>query len=194
MNFMQGRRISSAFVYFALMLSLGLSVQSQVVSSLQGTISAKGAGVPNAAVLALNTSTQLIRTTQSNAQGFFFLPNLPVGHYEITVMVSGFAAIVAVADVTPAAAILNIDILAPEQHGQITVRILDSTGNPVPNVQVSIESKNGESYHGVTDQDGKWTRSSLSGGKYIISTPGSQSRSVRLADNGEKTIELKVKK
>jgi hypothetical protein len=51
---------------------------------------ASGAVVPGAGVAALNTETGIRQTTQTNAQGFYVFPVLPVGHYDVTVQAKGF--------------------------------------------------------------------------------------------------------
>lgn len=48
------------------------------------------AAAPGAAVIVLNVETQASRKTISNEQGFFTLPLLPPGPYQVTVQREGF--------------------------------------------------------------------------------------------------------
>ena len=41
-------------------------------------------------MIAHNTETGIDTTTQSNAQGFYSFPALPVGKYEVSIKASGF--------------------------------------------------------------------------------------------------------
>ena len=83
------------------LLALGLSAllfaasawgQATAVSQISGTVQdASGAAVPNAQIRITQTETHLSRTATSNADGAYTLPNLPVGHYELTVSGAGFS-------------------------------------------------------------------------------------------------------
>ena len=53
-----------------------------------------GSVIPNAAVTAVETGTQLKYATKSNSAGEYLLAQLPVGHYSLTVNVEGFKQIV----------------------------------------------------------------------------------------------------
>ena len=59
---------------------------------INGTVTdASGAVVPNAAVTATNTGTDVARTTVSSSAGDFLFQDLPLGSYSITVAVPGFS-------------------------------------------------------------------------------------------------------
>lgn len=51
-----------------------------------------GAGVPNAAIIALNMNTGFTRGTTSESAGDYLFGGLPIGTYQITVSASGFEA------------------------------------------------------------------------------------------------------
>ncbi len=77
----------------ALILGSSLLQAQSVSGDLVGTVvDATGAGVPNAAVSATNTATNVKSTTSTNANGEYRISNLPAGHYDVAVAASGFAA------------------------------------------------------------------------------------------------------
>ena len=87
---------------FALLCALALSIfacsarnaRAQAVASAQlnGTVTdPSGATVANATITVRNTATNASYTATSNASGFYAVPNLQPGAYEITVAASGFA-------------------------------------------------------------------------------------------------------
>ena len=48
-----------------------------------------GAVIPNATISAQNTDTNVVRTTQSNTEGFYSVPNLIPGSYSVTAQFQG---------------------------------------------------------------------------------------------------------
>ena len=59
--------------------------------SIQGTVSDQtGAVVQNAEVTVKNLATNASRVATTSATGTYSVPNLPVGHYEVTVKKAGF--------------------------------------------------------------------------------------------------------
>ena len=59
--------------------------------SIRGHITdATGAPIPNAKVEATNTSTGFTRTADTSSEGYFVIPNLPLGPYTVTVRKEGF--------------------------------------------------------------------------------------------------------
>ncbi|MGO8791532.1 MAG: carboxypeptidase regulatory-like domain-containing protein [Terriglobia bacterium] len=72
-------------------ITCALTLWADITGSISGTVTdSSGSVIPNAAVVALNTETGIKHTTQTNAQGFYSLPILPVGHYDVTIEVKGF--------------------------------------------------------------------------------------------------------
>lgn len=64
--------------------------------AINGTISGRvtdttGASIPAAEVTVTNTGTGLTRTIQTGADGFYVIPNLPLGTYTVDVKKTGFA-------------------------------------------------------------------------------------------------------
>ena len=65
--------------------------EAQVTGTISGYVQDQGGGaVPGATVTAESAGQQLSRSVQSNTMGFFDLPALPRGRYQIRVELSGF--------------------------------------------------------------------------------------------------------
>ena len=63
----------------------------EITGNISGTVTdPSGSVIPNAAVTAVNTGTGAARATQATSAGVFFLNNLPVGNYTLTVEAAGF--------------------------------------------------------------------------------------------------------
>lgn len=77
---------------FALLALLALSANGQTITgAITGTVTdPSGAIVPNAAVTATNTATNLTYETRTNEAGVYNLLFLPVGDYTVTVAAQGF--------------------------------------------------------------------------------------------------------
>lgn len=75
-----------------LALCTPLPLRAATGGSISGTIAdPTGAVIPGAALTLLNTGQQTVYRVVSDKQGFYSFPNLPVGHYELTVSADGFA-------------------------------------------------------------------------------------------------------
>ena len=76
----------------ALTFLLCISVaRGSVTGAISGTVTdPTGAVVPGVKVTALSAETGIKYTTETNLQGFYSLPALPVGHYEILIEGHGF--------------------------------------------------------------------------------------------------------
>ena len=58
----------------------------EITGNISGTVTdPSGSVIPNAAVTAVNTGTGAARATQTTSAGVFFLNNLPVGNYTLSV-------------------------------------------------------------------------------------------------------------
>jgi len=90
------KRISTKlFVPVCLFLGLSLSLLAQSVSQISGTVKdASGLGIPGAEVTVTQTDTGVTRTAQSDANGIFSLPSLPLGPYRMEVKKEGFSTYV----------------------------------------------------------------------------------------------------
>jgi Ca-activated chloride channel family protein len=80
-------------ILFGLMLFLGISLAGNVVS-LEGVVmDTKGVAVPGVEVIANNTATQVTHRTKTDKKGHYTFQNLPVGIYDVWVMVPGFQTV-----------------------------------------------------------------------------------------------------
>jgi hypothetical protein len=78
-------------VQCVLFMGFGSALHAQSVSQISGTVrDATGAGIPDAAVTVTQTDTGLTRAAETDANGNYSLPSLPVGPYRIEVRKSGF--------------------------------------------------------------------------------------------------------
>ncbi|MGO8718438.1 MAG: carboxypeptidase regulatory-like domain-containing protein [Acidobacteriaceae bacterium] len=86
------RRLVLAAVLIGLVHRSDLLAQSGTSSALTGTVTdSSGAVLAHAAVAAIDTETQAIRTGQTNADGRFLFSQINPGTYEVSVHVPGFA-------------------------------------------------------------------------------------------------------
>jgi len=95
---MVSRRIGLFFPLIALAVGLLFTspVLAQSSGALQGTVTdSKGAVLPNATITVRNRSTSFERTTQSDSDGNYQLPVLPIGIYSIEAKIAGFKTQVA---------------------------------------------------------------------------------------------------
>jgi hypothetical protein len=82
------RRIGSILGLFC----WALSALAAANGSLSGTVSDPSGGVIQGATITLvNIGLRSTYTTVSNIQGYYSFPNLPVGHYDMTIEASGFS-------------------------------------------------------------------------------------------------------
>jgi outer membrane receptor protein involved in Fe transport len=92
---MPSRRIAFILMLVAALLATPVAL-AQSTATLQGTVTdSKGAVLPNATVVVKNRSTSTERTTQTDSDGNYQLPALPVGVYTVEVRVEGFKTQVA---------------------------------------------------------------------------------------------------
>lgn len=97
-SFVSRRRRLLALLSFAFAVSILLTghARAQVAgATLSGTVNdPSGAVVPNAQVAARNTATGVTRAATTDAAGFYSIPNLLPGNYEVTVTSPGFSTAV----------------------------------------------------------------------------------------------------
>jgi outer membrane receptor protein involved in Fe transport len=94
---MSTRGVLNAVVPAALALILALPVSARAQSlvaggAIEGTVTDESGGVlPGVNVTIRNVGTGVVRETQSDAKGVYRAPLLPVGTYEVTAALTGFA-------------------------------------------------------------------------------------------------------
>src|ERR1700730_4906993 len=87
-------RILLANLFFAALI-LSLAVKTGRAQTFRGTIlgtvtDTTGAVVPGATVTIRNVNTGLVRTTETQADGSYRVPELPIGTYDVTVEKADF--------------------------------------------------------------------------------------------------------
>src|SRR3978361_659902 len=74
-----------------LLISASVAWSQAVNATLLGTVTdASGAVISNARVVAVETSTNVSHTAQTNDSGNYNLPDLPPGTYSVTAEMTGF--------------------------------------------------------------------------------------------------------
>src|SRR6202795_3109074 len=77
--------------FVAVVLFCGVSLLGQTLGEISGTVvDPSGAGVPNSTVTQTNTSTNAVRTAETNEQGLYTFPSVPPGTYNVKVEHPGF--------------------------------------------------------------------------------------------------------
>jgi hypothetical protein len=90
MNFKRVMRTAAAFV-LGTIFCVALNAQTGTIS---GTIlDPSGSGVPEASVTIKNLGTAAVRTAATDVSGAYAIPNVLVGHYDITIEKQGFTSL-----------------------------------------------------------------------------------------------------
>src|SRR4051812_9336629 len=88
---MRNRRIVLAYLFVLLLTATCLA--QVTTGQINGTVTDQsGAVLVDAKVTATNTATSLNRSSVTNDTGFYVIPQLPPGPYEIKIEHSGFSA------------------------------------------------------------------------------------------------------
>src|SRR5712692_9571036 len=138
-------------------LALTGGVQAQVAGSLSGTIKdTTGGVVPGATVTATNTALGTQVATTTDVQGFYSLPKVPVGRYELVIQLEGFKPHKRTGLVVDADAALQVNAVLEvgEQSEMITVSanqvrvetVSTQLGEVVSAPTMTTLSLNGRSY------------------------------------------------
>jgi hypothetical protein len=86
------REIARGIVTALFVLSiLSISLSAQVAGSISGTIKDVSGGVmPGVSITAIHTALGTQIASRTDAQGFYSLPKVPVGRYELLIQIDGF--------------------------------------------------------------------------------------------------------
>ena len=85
------RIYSLAVLAVVLLLPMPVSAQTAVLATIGGTITdSTGAIIPGAAITVTNTDNKLASKTSTNSAGYFVVPNLPSGNYDVRAEKEGF--------------------------------------------------------------------------------------------------------
>ena len=106
-----------------------------------GTVTdASGAAIPGASVTVRNADTGLVRTTETQADGGYRVPELPIGTYDVTIEKSGFRASVTKGVQVSVAAERLVD--AALELGEVREQILVS-GEDLPQIETTSNTLGG---------------------------------------------------
>src|ERR1700730_11275921 len=87
------------------------SALAQTTGTLLGIVSDQnGAVVPSATVKAQNTDTGFTVTVKASPEGSYLIPLLPLGHYSISVEVSGFKTFTRSGVLVPVGQDIRVDV------------------------------------------------------------------------------------
>src|SRR5882672_8720678 len=129
-------RLRFALTVFALMVLAAAPGRAQTFrGTILGTVTdATGAAVPGAAVTVRNVDTGLLRKTETQADGSYRVPELPIGTYDVTVEKTGFQTSITSSVRVDVAAERHVDsALKPgEVKEQITV-----SGEALPLIEIT---------------------------------------------------------
>lgn len=86
--------MKARLVLVLVLLSAAVLFAQTFRGGIQGTVTdSSGASVPDAQVTVVNTDTGLSRPATTDSSGNFFISELPVGNYTVTIMKSGFRTV-----------------------------------------------------------------------------------------------------
>jgi hypothetical protein len=99
-----------------------LTIAQTDLGSITGTIQDNtGAAIPNCQVDIRNLNTSASRTVKTDQNGFYSVPSLTVGPYEITATISGFQRAVKTIELTTSGANEDIQLTVGNVQEQVTI-------------------------------------------------------------------------
>lgn len=117
------RSVTAAWIFFLVCLcSMSAFAQNAQLSGLVKDPS--NAAIAGASVEVVNLNTQVKSKTETDSAGFYVLPALPAGRYQVTVRAAGFSTAL-VRDITlnvAAKVALNFQLKIGQQRSTVTVR------------------------------------------------------------------------
>jgi outer membrane receptor protein involved in Fe transport len=137
------RRVFTLLLFgFVVCILFSSQLRAQVAgATLSGTVNdPSGAVVPNAQVSAKNTATGVARTATTDSAGFYSIPNLLPGAYEVTVTAPGFSTTVQSGVDLAVGAQQQLNI--PMKIGETTQKV--QVTEAAPAVQLTSSTLSGE--------------------------------------------------
>lgn len=123
------------------LVAFALYVSAAVAQTVTGTLEGRvtdpaGASIPAVQVRAKEISTGIARSSQTNPEGTFQIPYLPLGTYDVSVEAPGFQALNVRATVElNRATVLNLNVAVAGTQQAITVTdiapVVDPTGGQI---------------------------------------------------------------
>lgn len=85
------RRVGLVMLFAFGIASAAMSLRAQQITSISGSVTdPSGAVIPGAQVTLLNTATGVKRNVVTNSSGYYAIPSVDVGVYDVTVSARGF--------------------------------------------------------------------------------------------------------
>ena len=186
------------------LLLLAAVAQGSGEGKITGTVMDQSSAViPGATVVALDTATGVKRTTQTDVQGIYSFPVLPVGQYEIDVTAEGFKPKSTSALVINIGTALTVDLTLELGEQRETVVISESAarvetsdtqlGQVIDSKQVTSIPLNGRSYTdlfavqvGVTPLTTSGAGNSTSGGGFGTVAAAGNADTGQFSINGQR--------
>jgi hypothetical protein len=131
-----------ALLFCAALIVTAAGLTTASAQTFRGTIlgtvtDTSGAAILNAKVTARNVDTGVERTTETNGDGSYLLPELPIGTYKVTIAQSGFQSAVTNGVVVDVASERRIDaVLKPGQMNQQVI----VEGETLPQVDTTTDT------------------------------------------------------
>ncbi len=135
-------RVTRGFLALTLVLLAATLAGAQTFrGTILGTVTdASGASVPGATVTVRNADTGLVRTTETQADGSYRVPELPIGTYDVTIEKSGFRTSVTKGVQVSVAAERRVD--AALELGEVREQVLVS-GEALPEIETTSDTLGG---------------------------------------------------
>ena len=125
---------------FVLLAAVSLSAQTFRGTILGTATDPSGAVLPGAKVTVKNVGTGLERTTETSADGSYTLPELPIGTYNVTVVLTGFQTFVATGVTVDISGERRVD--AAMKPGQIST-VVQVSADQLPLVETTTNTLGG---------------------------------------------------
>lgn len=124
-----GLRTILVLVLILLACAAGAWAQSQAINgTIRGRVSdAAGAALPDAGITVVNKALGYTRNVTSNEDGYYVIPNLPLGTYEVTITKQGFARIHATNVTLQAGSDVVVDAPMKVSSVETTVEVTSAT-------------------------------------------------------------------
>ena len=126
--------LAMAVVLLAVSMASGQTFRGAILGSVTDVT---GAAVPEAKVTVRNSDTGLLRATESQEDGSYRVPELPIGTYDVTIEKSNFQTSVTKGVLVSVAAERRVDTAL--KPGQITEQILVS-GTELPQIETTSDT------------------------------------------------------
>lgn len=144
-------------LFAAMLLLFAFDCWADVGGRISGTVKdASNAVVPNAGVTATNVNTGVQQRVTTESAGFYSFPDLPVGHYTITIEKSGFKAYERTGITIDASSALIVDAVLEVGEQALSVTVNESViraetsdtqmGEVTSGVKMATVPLNGRSY------------------------------------------------